>query len=338
MSYKITTNHGVGFDCAEGDTLLRAALRAGIHFPYECNSGGCGSCKIEVMSGSVTNLWDGAPGLSTRDVLKGRQLACQCVPTTDCDIKVRLKSADSQEIAPVRSIARLYKIERITDDMAKFCFKTEADAKFKAGQFALLDLPGIEGSRGYSMSNLANDAHEWHFIIKNIPNGKASTLLFDHASVGDKVILDGPYGLAYLKPNITRDIVCVAGGSGLSPEMAILKAAVEETGLDHRKIYLFYGGRTPDDICTPDLLSADNDLFERIISFNAVSDADIAKKELWTGDVGFVHELLEKKLANTLTEHEFYICGPPPMTDALTRMLAMEYKVPLEQIHYDRFY
>ena len=76
----------------------------------------------------------------------------------------------------------------------------------------------------------------------------------------------------------------------------------------------------------------------RIKNFNAVSDVDAAKKAGWDGEVGFVHELLAKTLGDKLPEHEFYFCGPPPMTDALTRMLMMEYKVPFDQIHFDRFY
>ena len=39
--------------CAAGDTILRAALRAGLGFPYECNSGGCGSCKFELVDGTI---------------------------------------------------------------------------------------------------------------------------------------------------------------------------------------------------------------------------------------------------------------------------------------------
>ncbi len=338
MSYKITIQQGVEFNCDENDTVLRAALRAGINFPYECNTGGCGRCKFEVINGEVNSLWPEATGLSDRDVAKGRQLACQCVPTKDCDIKVRLRPTGVSEIPPVKSTATLYKINRITDDMAEFCFKTEGRAIFKAGQFALLDFVGVEGSRGYSMSNLENKANEWCFIVKRIPNGQVTMLLFDQLCVGENIVLDGPYGLAYLKPNITRDIVCIAGGSGLSPEMAILKAATQEKGLDDRKIYLFYGGRTPADICTPELLGADEGLHRRVINYNAVSDVDAAKKAVWVGDTGFIHELLAKKLADTLVEHEFYICGPPLMIDALTRMLVMEYRVPQAQIHYDRFY
>ena len=222
--------------------------------------------------------------------------------------------------------------------MAEFCFKTEHPAHFKAGQFALLDFPGITGSRGYSMCNLPNEEGEWRFIIKKMPDGSATTTLFEDYEVGAEIVIDGPYGLAYLKPEIPRDIVCVGGGSGLSPEMSIIKAAARDPQLSDRNIYLFYGGRTPSDICPPKLIEADDDLRGRVKNFNAVSDVEAAEAAGWNGDVGFIHELLGKTLGEKLPEHEFYFCGPPPMTDALTRMLMTEYKVPFDQIHYDRFY
>ncbi len=155
------------FECEEGDTILRAALRAGLGMPYECNSGGCGACKVEVLEGNVDNIWEDAPGLSPRDIKKGRKLSCQCIPTEDCEIKVRLNPEAAPVHKPIKSKAVLFEINKLTDDMAEFCFKTEHPAHFLAGQFALLDFPGITGSRGYSMCNLPNEEGEWRFIIKN---------------------------------------------------------------------------------------------------------------------------------------------------------------------------
>ncbi len=307
-------------------------------FPYECNSGGCGSCKFELIDGEIDNLWEDAPGRSARDIRKGKMLGCQCVPKKDCTIKVRLDSHSTPEHKPNRLEAELVQINKLTDDMQEFCFRTEHPAHFLPGQFALLDFTGITGSRGYSMSNLPNDDGLWNFIIKKMPGGKATNYLFDDCVIGTKIHLDGPYGLAFLKPEIPRDIVLIGGGSGLSPIMSIAKAAASDARLNDRKIYLFYGGRGPDDICTPELVANEKILNTRLICFNAISDPDLNKEGIWGGACCFIHELVAKQLGESLSEHEFYFCGPPPMTDATTRMLMMDYKVPFEQIHYDRFY
>ncbi len=326
------------FACRAGDTLLRAALRSGVGLPYECNSGGCGSCKFELLEGDVANIWESAPGLSPRDIQKGRKLSCQSIPTTDCTIKVRPDAKAITQFRPWRMSATLSERVMLTADMCEFRFKTERPAQFLPGQFALIDFPGVQGSRGYSMCNLPNEDGEWHFVIKKMPNGKASGLLFEQIKVGDTLEIDGPYGLSYLCPDVPRDIVCVGGGSGLSPVLSIVRAAALDPRMAERKIYLFYGGRGPQDICTTRLIGEDPLLRDRVINYNAVSDAELAKGSDWDGPVCFVHQLVEQTLGDRLKDYEYYFCGPPPMTDALSKTLIMENGVPFDQIHYDRFY
>ena len=47
---------GPEFPCDDNDTLLRAGLRAGLGLPYECNSGSCGTCKVELLSRAIDSL------------------------------------------------------------------------------------------------------------------------------------------------------------------------------------------------------------------------------------------------------------------------------------------
>ena len=62
-----------------------------------------------------------------------------------------------------------------------------------------------------------------------------------------------------------------------------------------------------------------------------------ADDDNWTGRTGFVHEAVKDILGASLPEHEIYFAGPPPMTEAVMKM-AIENKVPVAQLHYDRFY
>ncbi|BAO43853.1 2Fe-2S iron-sulfur cluster-binding protein [Thiolapillus brandeum] len=339
MGYKITVDGSDNeFSCDDRDTLLRAALRQGVTIPYECNSGGCGSCKFELVSGEVEDLWPDAPALTPRDKRKGKKLACQCRPVSDAVIKVRLEDHAAPEIRPNRFKVRYLGRRDLTADMAEFRFQSDAPARFLPGQFAMLSLPGIQGDRAYSMSNIPNEAGYWQFIIKRMPEGNASTWLFSELKEGDVLELDAPYGQAYLRPEIERDVVCIAGGSGLSPVMSIVRAATGDSRFADRKIYLFYGGRTPGDICTPELLSEIEPLDAQLICETAISDADAATRESWEGPCCFVHELVEQTLGDRMPEFEYYFCGPAPMTEAVQRMLMIEHKVPFEQIHFDRFF
>lgn len=316
------------------DTILGGALRSGIGFPYECNSGGCGSCMFEIVSGEVKELWPDAPGLSEKARQRGRRLACQCIPMTNCDIKVRLKDEYKSRHTPARVAMTLVEVRKLTHDLSEFCFQAPTPAAFLPGQFALLHLPGVQGARAYSMSNLPIDGGTWNFIIRHVPTGKGTNVLFTQLKVGEKIEIDAPYGLAYLKPESPRDIVCIGGGSGLSPMVSIVRGAVRDPLLAGRKITLFYGARTPNDLCLEELLARDPLMAERATIIPAIS----TPTDGWQGEQGFIHEVMQKTLATGFENYEFYCCGPPPMTDAIQRLLLLEKRVPAQQLHFDRFY
>lgn len=334
---EIRIDGGTGFHCESGRNLLREALREGLGFPYECNSGGCGSCQFELLEGEVIDLWETAPGLSLRARAAGRRLACQSEVAGDCRIKVRLKP----EFVPVKAAllqpARLVERRALTHDMTEYSFECEGAADFLPGQYALLQLPGVAGVRAYSMSNQPNVQGRWCFIIKRLPNGRGTAVLAEELRIGDCVLMDGPYGLAYFRSEAPRDVVCIGGGSGLSPLKSILCAAVREPTLRRQFIYLFYGGRTPADICTDQLLDEDPLLRQRVRVKSAISDT--CSTAPWNGERGFIHEVLRRWLDDVGGAHnrEYYFCGPSQMTEAVQRLLVFDFKVPAAQLHFDRF-
>ena len=209
------------FACAADDTLMRAALRAGIGMPYECNVGSCGTCKVELVSGDIVSNWPQAPALGERDRSRGRVLGCQSRPTADCLIKARTAAQYRSRCRPQKFSATLRQWHDLTHDMREFRFQLTQPVDFLPGQYALLDLPGVDGPRAYSMSNIPRGDDGWHFQIKRVPGGAGTAALFDRVRVGDSLMLDGPYGLAYLRSDSPRDIACVAGGSGLAPMLSM---------------------------------------------------------------------------------------------------------------------
>jgi toluene monooxygenase electron transfer component len=325
------------FACAEGDTLLRAGLRAGLGVPYECNVGACGTCKVELIAGEVTSNWADAPGLSARDKTRNRVLACQSRPLADCTIKARLQDECRPIHKPERFSATLIAVRNLTHDICEFRFRAASSPAFEAGQYALLDLPGVAGTRAYSMSNLADGEGEWHFQIKRVPNGAGSNALFDHVTIGSTIAIDGPYGMAYLRRDSPRDLICIAGGSGLSPMIAIARGMANEPKLADRTLHFFYGGRGPQDICGEDLLAELSGSGRRILFTPVISMPELDAAKSWTGAVGFVHEHVLAKFGDRLAAFEYYFAGPPPMTQAVQAMLVKN-KVPFNQLHYDSFY
>jgi toluene monooxygenase electron transfer component len=323
----------------EGDrSLLRSALHAGIGFPYECHSGGCGSCRFELLEGEVDVLWPQAPGLTERDLRRNRYLACQCVTKSDLRIKVSAAAQYRPKVPPRVFHVRFVEASPVTHDILEFQFVGDEPAEFLPGQYALMQLPGVQGSRAYSMCNTPNPHGEWHFQVRRVPGGKGSAYLAEHLKPGDSIEIDGPYGLAYLRADSSRSIVCVAGGSGLAPMVSIARGAAEAGMLDSSQLHFFYGGRMPRDICGEEFLSALPGYGERIHYRPVVSMPEDDTCSIWNGEIGFVHEFVGRTLADRMKDLEFYFAGPPPMSQALQEMLMVKYRVPFEQIHYDRFF
>ena len=325
------------FGCAPDDTLLRAAQRAGLGFPYECNVGSCGNCRFELIEGDVQVQWEEAPALSDRDRQRKRYLGCQTRPAGDCTIKLRLDPRCEPPHRPERFSAVLEHSRALTHDMSEFRFVLQDPRFFEPGQYALAYLPGVTGARAWSMSNTPGDGRVWDFVVRRQPGGQGSRVLFDELSIGQSIRLDGPYGMAWLRRDAPRDILCLAGGSGLAPMLSIARAAMTEPQLAGRELHFLYGGRTPADICGEELLRELPGWGERLSYYPAISPVPGATVAGWSGAVGYLHEVALARFGSRLPQMEIYFAGPPAMATALQRML-LDAKVPPAQVHFDQFY
>ena len=331
-------NSDVAFTCEEGDTVMRAAVRAGLGFPYECNVGSCGNCRFELVEGSVEHERVDSPAYSERDKQRNRWLGCQAKPHGDCQIKVRLSDHYKSTYVPQRTGGTVTEILDITHDIREFRFKLDAPTRFLPGQYALLYVEGVTGARAYSMCNITEDGAEWHFQIKKVPEGAATTQLFDAVKVGSTLNMDGPFGMAYLREDAERDVLCLAGGSGLSPMVSIARGFAQSEKLRGKQLHFLYGGRRVQDVCGEDALKALPGWGERIHYHPVISmpdkDPDAAN---WTGRTGLITDAAKEIFGEKLGEFEIYFAGPPAMARAVMQIM-LELKVPPAQIHFDEFY
>lgn len=70
-----------------GDTLLSSLLRAGLAFPFSCQTGTCGTCKCELVSGDVEQLDYSEHALSPAERSRGIVLACRCQVRSDAVVR-----------------------------------------------------------------------------------------------------------------------------------------------------------------------------------------------------------------------------------------------------------
>jgi toluene monooxygenase electron transfer component len=327
---KITvTPGGETFVCPPGDTILRAALRAGYGMAYSCNVGSCGNCRFDLIEGYVRHARTDPPAWGERDLKRNRWLGCQAVPQSDCTIKFRADATFAVDPRPAQRSAVLEEKSPITRDITQFSLRVAPKAGFHPGQYALLSIPGVDGGRPYSMSNLPG-TDLWQFQIKQTPGGALTGWLFDTAAPGDTLSVDGPYGTAFLDTACPRDIVLMAGGSGLSPMVSIARGAAAAGMLDGRKLHIFYGCRTQADLLSDDLRAE----LDGLGCYTPVlSEPDAG----WTGATGFLHDTVQAVMGDRLKDHEIYFAGPAVMSTAIQQM-AHAQGTPMTQLHFDEFY
>lgn len=328
MNKITTTPDGASFDCDPNDTILRAALRAGVGMPYSCNVGSCGNCKFELIEGEVSHLREDSPAWGERDQKRNRWLGCQARPDGPCTVKFRADPACVPLHPPVSRPAELTSVTQITHDITEFRFMADGPDDFRPGQYALLHLPGVKGARPYSMCNLPGE-DSWNFQIRRVPGGKGTEALWA-MNPGDRVRMDGPYSTAYLREDSPRDLILMAGGSGLSPMVSIARGAKAAGMLKDRQLHFYYGARGEQDLIDPLLLG--EDLADSVRFTAALSDAPETSHRQ-----GFLHDVVAQDLGDALKDHEIYFAGPAVMSAAIQKM-AHEAGVAMDQLHFDEFY
>lgn len=181
--------------------------------------------------------------------------------------------------------------------------------------------------RPYSVACRPREDGLMIFHIKAVPGGWVSNALVQHAVPGDELILGPALGTMTLDLAGGRDLLCVAGGTGLSPIKAIIEEAIRQSTACPRQIHLFYGARTRDELYDLPELWRLADAYQGF-QLTPVTSDDPA----FDGMQGSVGRVAARYLPHR--DCEAYVAGPPPMVRETVRVLARA-GLPRERIHYD---
>ena len=191
------------------------------------------------------------------------------------------------------------------------------------------------------MSNVDDGSGTWQFIVRRVPGGVGHRdALRQGRRWAPTITLDGPYGLAYLRPESPRDLVLHRRRLGPGARCSrIARGAVREPKLDGRRIHVFYGARThARPLRRRRALRRCPGFGERASpSRRSLSHGGRRRVETWNGATGFVHEIARDFVGERWADFEYYFAGPPPMAEAVQQML-IEKRVPYPQVHFDSFY
>jgi CDP-4-dehydro-6-deoxyglucose reductase len=300
------------FDAADGETVLDAAVRAGVMLPSECCFGACGTCRVKLLSGSV-RYDEMPPGLSEQEAAEGYALACQARATSSLVV-----STDRPLASPVpaaRHRASVVALEDAATHVVTLTLAIDGQERiaFRPGQYMHVHL-GEVGVRSFSMASSPNGATV-AFHIRRIEGGYFTGERLATLAVGDTLDVELPLGGFGYHAEDYRPIVMIATGTGIAPLYAMLGELLADP--DRPPIALFWGGRTPQDLYLHDTLvalAAQHDDFDYT---PVLSRAD----ETWTGARGYVQQAVATQFPD-LSEHAVYACGSPDMIASAKRAFA----------------
>lgn len=334
------------FDCLEGERILYAGLRSGLALPYECATGTCGTCKARVREpATIVDLWPEAPGNAYLKRARGEFLMCQAHAVADCEIAVPVKMDGevTAGIRPVSTRGRIVNDRRLTHDVVAFDVELADPIDFDAGQFVVMQVPDVEGARAYSMVNYERGTRCLEFVVKKKPEGRFSDWLFAGSVDGTEAEIYGPLGRAIFQPDEARNVLCIAGGSGIAGMMSILSRGCQDNYFKSHRGDLFFGVRTLKDAFFLDELASFASAFPDMLRVTvALSDEEAGVGEApHAGTIdfatGFVHAVAAERMAGRYDDVVAYVAGPPPMVDGAIRTLIMDARLPAEFIRYDKF-
>ena len=332
MNHKIALNFEDGvtrfIDASPSETVADAAYRQGINIPLDCRDGACGTCKCFAEAGRYDLGQEYIEDALTEDEAEqGYVLTCQMRAQSDCVVRVPA-SSHVCKTAQASFEASISAVRQLSESTISLSIQGESLSRlaFLPGQYVNLQVPGSEQSRAYSFSSLQK-AGEVSFLIRNVPGGLMSSFLTGLAQAGDTMTLAGPLGSFYLR-EIQRPLLLLAGGTGLAPFTAMLEQ-IAERGSEH-PLHLIYGVTHDVDLVETDRLEA---FAARIPNFTW--SACVASPESSYPRKGYVTQHIEPLHLND-GEVDIYLCGPPPMVEAVSHYIREQGITPAN-FYYEKF-
>lgn len=323
---------GVEVPCRADQPILEACLRHGINLPHSCTHGTCGTCKVEIVDGTVELGEASTFALLDSERNQGKALICTAKPTSDVIIEADVEDEDGVIFHPVRDfVGTVTSIEDCARDIRRVQLELDHDIAFNPGQYVQVHIPGTTLTRSWSIASPPSQPGRIELNIRCVPGGAATAgWVFAGLTTGHQVALTGPYGRFFLRPTRDEPALLIGGGTGLAPLKAIVRHVLESGAA--QSLYLYHGARTRADLY-------DVDYFEELqrqsggrLSYRPVLSEQTPE--------GFRHGNVTDAVADefaTCAGHVAYLCGPPAMVEAALKMLMKKRLFPRDIYREDFF-
>ena len=333
MTFQITVQpSGHQFSCEEDETILAAAMRAGVGLPYGCKNGACSSCKGKIVSGSVKHKPHQERALTKDEEAAGYSLLC-CA-TTEGDLVIEAREVAGSDDYPIRKMpSRVSTLEKVASDVIVMTLQLPANEtlKFRAGQYIEFMLKDGK-RRSYSIATAPGLEQPLALHIRHMPGGLFTDQVFSTMKERDILRFEGPMGTFFVREDSDKPMVLLASGTGFAPIKAIVEHLRAEGST--RPMILYWGGRRPQDLYMDALCRQWEAILPNFTYVPVISNA--LPEDSWTGRTGFVHQAVVNDLPD-LSGHQVYACGAPAMTDIARQTFVEQKGLPEDEFYCDAF-
>lgn len=316
----------------EHESILDAALRAGLNLPHSCKGGHCASCRARIIEGRVSYPMGRPVGLMAEEEARGYALLCEARAAT-ADLTVEVKEIKPAAEVQVKSLpCRIERLQPLTPDVMGVFLRLPAIEQFTyvAGQYIDIILPQNR-RRSFSIANPPHDESVVELHIRRVSNGEFTQQLFSGMKERTLLRIEGPLGQFWFRDDSPRGAVMIGGGTGYAPLRAMLRQLLERQ--DTRPLHLYWGGRTLVDLYEHELLVEWTRRHSNFRYTPVLSEPH--NQPDWQGRTGFVHGAALADLAD-LTQVDVYASGPPAMVESVRHQF-IDRGLPSEQLFFDSF-
>ena len=356
-----------------GGRLLGTLADYEIFVPSACGGGGtCGQCRVKVSDGGGSLLPTEASIITKKEAATGERLACQVAVTQDMAIEVPedvfgvkkwqcMVRSNNNVATYIKELVLELPVGELLDFKAGGYIQIECpphELSYSSFDIAEEFLPDWEqynllslkskvsepSMRAYSMANYPQErdiimlnvriATPPPDLMGKVPTGVMSSYIFD-LKAGDKVMVSGPYG-EFLARETDNEMIFIGGGAGMAPMRSHIFDQLRRLD-SQRRISFWYGARSLREAFYVEEFEELAQQHENFSWHLALSDP--LPEDNWNGPVGFIHTVLYE---HYLKDHaapedcEYYLCGPPMMNAAVTRLLE-DLGVEEENVLFDDF-